>query len=109
MLEIQERSFVESHLLKKYEDIDGLKVIEEYLLFKGTDDVRETGKVASKKLEETALVFYGLKSNPTNKLFVGFYLEKWYRINGLRTANGSVKIPQDIFYKVDELNKSFRK
>lgn len=113
---ISENNFVPKQDIKTFGDIDGLKVIEELLLFKGVD-ICTTAKsihdkvntVPAKMLDDMALITYGLKVNVTNKLYVGFHLDKFYKRNGLVWHTGAqIIVPNDIYQRVNELNESFK-
>lgn len=109
MKTVSHQNLVDKETLKRYDDIDGLKVIEEYLLYKGTDDVGNRLFINIKLLEEMALIVYGLKSNSTNKLYVGWYLDKFYKRNNLFGKDRRlIKIPEDIFEKVDKIHAQYR-
>ena len=107
-MEIKNKNFVNPDTIKTYSEIDGLRVIEECLLFKGTDYVRVRMSIPIKHLEDTALVVYGLSVTATNKLYVGMHLDKFYKRNGMVATAGNIKIPVDIFKRVDELHKSYQ-
>lgn len=105
-MRIADKHRVDADTLKIYEGIDGLKVIEDYLLFKGTDNyVHRT--IALSKLEKMAHITYALKVNPTNKLYVGTHLERYYRRADLFTSKG-IRIPEDIFQRVAALYNGFK-
>ncbi len=104
----QEKNFVDKRTIKLFDEINGLKVIEEYLLYKGTDHVRNSRLVHISHLEKMAHIEYELKVNATNKLYVGWYLDRYFRHNDLFGKDGYVKIPTDIFERVDALHKQFK-
>jgi hypothetical protein len=108
MKKIDRKNFVAEEDIEAYEQIDGLKVIEELLLFKGVEIATATKTVSQKYLDDMALVTYGLKVNATNKLYVGMILDKYYHRAGLVTARGSIKVPDDIYNRVKELNDSYK-
>lgn len=109
MKQISNRNIVDKETLSRYDDIDGLKVIEEYLLFKGTDDVKRGGCILLKSLEKMALITYGLKVNATNSLYVGWHLDKFFKRAGLfRNSMLDVSIPNDIYDRVAVLHKEFK-
>lgn len=107
-MNISERDRAAKELLKVYEDIDGFEVIKELLLHKGESVCRDL-RVDKKLLDQMALIVYGLKSNPTNKLYVSFTLDRFYRRNDLVTPNGSIKVPVSIYDEVERINNQFRK
>jgi hypothetical protein len=105
---IKNNDRVDESIIKTYQEIDGLKVIEDYLLFKGTDYISDDLEVKLKHLEDMALISYGLKVTATNRLYVGLYLEKFYKRNQI--INGSIVfIPKSIFDKVKEIHERFKK
>jgi hypothetical protein len=107
MKTVDSKNIVDRETLKVYDDIDGLKVIEDYLLFKGTSK-KENG-IHLSDLEKMALITYGLKVNATNKLYVGWHLDKFYKRNGLfRQGMKVVDIPADIYDRVDAIHKQYR-
>lgn len=107
-MNISERNRAAKELLKVYEDIDGFEVIKELLLHKGESVCRDL-RVDKKLLDQMALIVYGLKSNPTNKLYVGFALDRFYRRQDLVTPNGSIKVPVNIYDDVEKINNQYRK
>lgn len=109
MKTIESKKFVDKDTIRLYEQIDGLEVIEQYLLFKGTDHLRGHPFVTKKALDEMAHIHYGLKVNATNKLYVGMYLDKFYKRADLVSSNGKIKVPIEIFIKVDEIHKPYKK
>lgn len=107
-MNISNRNRADKELLKVYEEIDGLEVIKELLLHKG-ENVCQDLRVDKKLLDQMALIIYGLKSNPTNKLYVGFALDRFYRRYDLVTPNGSIKVPVNIYDEVEKINNQYRK
>ena len=110
---IEKKDTVDAETYKTYESIDGLKLIEEYLLFKGTDNFRTSMKIPLSELEKMAYLEYRLKVNATNKLYVGMFLDRFYIRNGLYSekkgnGNASITIPKEIFNKVDEIHKKYK-
>jgi hypothetical protein len=103
------RNFVDAQTLHTYNDIDIFKVIEEVLLFQGTDAHRKSMTLRMSDIERTCLIVYNLKVNATNKLYVGMHLDKQVHRNDLRSNNGTIKIPRKIFDKVDEIHKQYQK
>lgn len=108
-MKVDKNNFVTPEQIKAYEQIDGLKVIEDLLLFKGIEVAGINKVVSAKLLDDMALVSYGLKVNATNKLYVGMNLDKYYRRAGLVCDSGKVKVPVDIYNRVKELNDSYKK
>lgn len=107
-MDITEKSFISNEKLKLFNDVDGFEVIEQLLLFKGEDYYGEIKVIPFKALEDMALVHYGLQITPTNRLYVGTYLMKFYKKNDLIQANGKIKIPLSIYEKAQGINQKFR-
>jgi hypothetical protein len=107
-MKVEQRNFVDAQTLHTYNDIDVLKVIEEALLFKGTDAFRETRVIRLTELEDVCLVTYNLKVNQTNKLYVGMHLDKQIHRKDLLKSKGVVKIPKEIFDRVEAVHAKFR-
>lgn len=109
-MNVNSKNKVAAQDLKTYAEIDGLEVIEELLLFKGESICggREVRRVSSKLLDDMALVTYGLKSNATNKLYVGMALDKYYQRAGLVHKSGTIIVPVEIFDRVKEINDQYR-
>lgn len=105
---ISDRDRVNKETLDVYENIDGFEVIKELLLHKG-EDICKDMRVNIKYLEQMALIVYGLKVNPTNKLYVGYALDRFYRRKDLVTPGGRIKVPVQIFDEVKALNDKYRK
>lgn len=105
---VNTKDFVEKDLIKTYEEIDGLTVIEELLLFKGCEIAGATKIVHKKYLDDMALIVYNLKVNPTNRLYVGMQLDKFYLRNDLVCDSGRVKVPVEIYNRVKTLNDSYK-
>lgn len=100
--------------IKKYDEINGHDVIRETLLFKGCEICSEKASVRylqKKYLEETALYLYGLKVNATNKLYVSYSLDIYWRRNDLLlTGVGEyVVVPEDIYNECKKINDSYKK
>jgi len=95
---------------EKFPVIDGLDVIEQYMLFKGEHVAFEHEnkmRVAFKPLIEMAIVHYGLKLNATNKLKVRFDLEKFFMRRGMMFQE-VVEFPKQLYVRVAEINNEFR-
>jgi hypothetical protein len=103
-MRIDKNNFVTPDQLKAYEEIDGLKVIEELLLYKGVEVAGANKTVSAKLLDEMALVTYSLKVTATNKLYVGLNLDKFYKRAGLTCDSGKIKVPAEIYDRVKALN-----
>jgi hypothetical protein len=95
--------------LKVYDDIDVFHVIEETLLTRGCDIVKNN-LIHKDWLDDIALVVYGLKSNATNKLYVGTALDRLYRKHGLISTSRDkhVIVPAEIYEKVLAINNSYK-
>jgi hypothetical protein len=115
---IKDANRVEPETLRTYEEMDGLKVIEELLLFKGEEIcMRHKGQlmVSMDDLEKMAHITYGLKVNASNKLYVAMHLFRYYKRADLIPDDSTVRlrkyiiVPNDIFDRVKELNDQFRK
>lgn len=105
---IDRKNFVSGDYIKTYEDIDGLLVIEELLLFKG-EKICENGMCVSlKMLDDMALISYNLKVNATNRLYVGIFLDKFYHRNGLVLSGGKIRVPKGIYEKVKAINSQYK-
>lgn len=106
---IDAKNFVEKNLLNVYQEVDGFYVIENLLLFKGCDIAGATKCVYKKHLDQIALLVYNLKSNPTNKLYVGLVLDRFYLENDLVTSSGKIRVPTSIYEKVKAINNQYKK
>jgi hypothetical protein len=96
----------------KKEEIDGYKVIEEFLLTKGEQVVSQEMKIPFKPLIDFGLIIYGKKANATNKLAMKFDLERFFmrkcssELSGVETR--SVKVPKEIYERVKAMNDQYR-
>jgi hypothetical protein len=96
----------------KTEEIDGYRVIEEFLLTKGEDVVSKESKIPFKPLIDFALIVYGLKVNMTTRTSMKFSLERFFmrkcsgEISGTDTRY--VKVPSDIITRVKSINDQYR-
>ena len=108
MKTIENKEIADKELLNVYDNIDGLLVIEELLLHKGEDYVISEMRVQKKLLEDMALIVYGLKSSQTNRLYVGFALDRYYKRADLVAPNGTIKVPIKIYEKVKTINDKYR-
>lgn len=97
---ITEKDRVSADDAKFYSEIDGLVVIEELLRFKGLEVIDKNKTVALKSLEDVAHIHYRLKRGATNKLYVGYFLDRFYRRNGLKVSSERVTVPDAIAEKV---------
>lgn len=114
MKEIENKNKVDINTIKKYDEINGHDVIRETLLYKGCEICSEKSSVRylqKKHLEETALYLYGLKVNATNKLYVGYALDIYWRRNDLLPIDksGYIVVPEDIYNECKKINDSYRK
>ena len=115
MKAIENKNKVDINTIKKYDEINGHDVIRETLLFKGCEICSEKASVRylqKKYLEETALYLYGLKVNATNKLYVSYALDIYWRRNDLLPTidkGGYVVVPEDIYNECKKINDSYKK
>lgn len=115
MKSIENKNKVDIKTIEKYNEINGHDVIRETLLFKGCEICSEKGSVRylqKKYLEETALYLYGLKVNSTNKLYVSYALDIYWRRNDLlpmTDKRGYVVVPDDIYNECKKINDSYKK
>ena len=108
---IQANEFVKQELIKTYQEIDGVQVIEDLLLFKGVEICSERGLghvVSLKQLERMALVTYGLRHSKTTTLYVGMHLDKFYRRADLIHKIGEIIVPKEVYDRVKKLNDSYK-
>lgn len=110
---IEDKNKVSEDRIRLYQEIDGLKVIEDLLLFKGVQVCHERGlgyAVSRKHLDDMALVSYGLTVNSTNKLYVTFHLDKFYRRADLvdEKHTTEVIVPKYIYEGVKTLNDRYK-
>lgn len=111
---IKDIMFYGQRTLEDYREMDIEKIIEEFLLAKGTwykspskkEEPKPINKeVTAKSLVTPGLMVYGLKDNPTNRRAVEYYCERWGRVNQNISIDGVIRIPKDIWDKVDEYNR----
>lgn len=102
--------------IKEYRDMEIEKIIEEYLLTKGTwykspfknEKPKQINKeVSAKSLVSSGLFVYGLKDNPTNKRAVEYYCERWGHIHQIIGEHGVIRIPEDLWNRCDEYNRIY--
>jgi hypothetical protein len=110
MKHLNEKNFVDKETLKAYDGIELMEVIEELLFFKGVDICNSERMAPKKLLEEIALIHYNLKSNPTNKLYVGWVLDRLLLRNNLASDKRTTmfKVPKAIFDKVKAENDKYK-
>lgn len=114
MKTILNQNKVDITTIEKYDEINGHDVIRETLLFKGCElcsNIASVWYIQKKHLEETALYLYGLKVNATNKLYVGYVLDRYWRRNDLQffDRKGYVIVPEDIYNECKKINDSYKK
>lgn len=97
---------------QKKEEVNGYKVIEEFLLTKGEEIVSAKMTIPFKPLIDFGLIVYGMKVNATNRLAMKFDLEKFFMRNCAGELYGtetkSVKVPQDVYDRVKSINNQYR-
>lgn len=114
MKAIENKNRVDIKTIEKYDEINGHDVVRETLLFKGCEICSEKASVRylqKKYLEETALYLYGLKVNATNRLYVSYVLDRYWRRNDLLPfdVKGYVIVPEDIYDECKKINDSYKK
>lgn len=114
MKTILNQNKVDITTIEKYDEINGHDVIRETLLFKGCElcsNIASVWYIQKKYLEETALYLYGLKVNATNKLYVGYVLDRYWRRNDLQPFDmkGYVIVPEDIYNECKKINNSYKR
>ncbi len=114
MKTIEDKNRVDIKTIEKYDEINGHDVIRETLLYKGCEHCSEIASIRyiqKKYLEETELYLYGLKVNATNKLYVGYVLDGYWRRNDLQPFDmkGYVIVPEDIYNECKKINDSYKK
>lgn len=111
---IKSNMFYGDPTIKEYRDMEIEKIIEEYLLTKGTwykspfksEKPKQINKeVSAKSLVSSGLFVYGLKDNPTNRRAVEYYCEKWGHIHQIIGENGVIQIPEYLWNRCDEYNR----
>lgn len=111
---IKNNMFYGEPTIKEYRDMEIEKIIEEYLLTKGTwykspfknEKPKQINKeVSAKSLVSSGLFVYGLKDNPTNRRAVEYYCERWGHIHQIIGEHGVIRIPEDLWNRCDEYNR----
>lgn len=111
---IKNNMFYGEPTIKEYRDMEIEKIIEEYLLTKGTwykspfknEKPKQINKeVSAKSLVSSGLFVYGLKDNPTNKRAVEYYCERWGHIHQIIGEHGVIRIPEELWNRCDEYNR----
>lgn len=97
-------------MLKYYEDMSVVDIIEETLLARGCGIVSSDMTVSKAELEKTALYLYGLKASATNKLYVGLVIDRCCLQNDLASdkSDKRVRVPEVIYNKCKKINDSFK-
>lgn len=113
MRTIENKDRVDKNTIEKYDQINGHDVIRETLLFKGCEICYEIASVRylqKKYLEDTAFYLYGLKVNATNRLYIGYVLDRYWRRNDLQPFDmkGYVIVPEDIYNECKRINESYK-
>lgn len=98
---------------KKTDNVDGLHVIEQFLLTKGEQMVNKDMKVPFKPLIDFGLVCYNKKVSTTTRAAMKFDLERFFMRRCLGELTQSwetkyVKVPQDLYDKVKAINDQYR-
>lgn len=114
MKTILNQNKVDITTIEKYDEINGHDVIRETLLFKGCEICHDTlylHLIKKKYLEDTAFYLYGLKVNATNRLYIGYTLDRYWRRNDLLPpdVNGYVVVPNDIYNECKKINDSYKR
>jgi len=107
---IDKKNFIDNETLKTYQEINGLDVIRELLLFKSHKVCEKKDNylvVRKKDLDDIALILYRLKSNQTNKLSVSFYLEKFFHRSFLFVDKTFIKVPDDIYTQCKKIDDKY--
>ena len=111
MKKIEDKDRVDDKTLQTYEEMNLDDIIRETLLCKGEQVVTDDGCIRKSCLEDTALWLYGLKSNATNKLYVGLNIDRMCQRTGLchEKTDKLVRVPMDIYNEAKAINDSYRK
>ena len=111
---IKDNMFYGLPTLKEYRNMEIEKIIEEFLMTKGTwykspfknEKPRPINKeVNVKALVSSGLFVYELKDNATNRRAVEYYCERWGHIHQIISNDGVIRIPDEIWNKCDEYNR----
>jgi hypothetical protein len=93
-------------------EVNGFKVVEEFLLTKGEGIVDSNMRIPFKPLIDFGLIVYNKKANATNRLAMKFDLERFFMrkcqgiLSGVETRY--VKVPKEIIDRVKATNDRFR-
>ena len=110
---IKQELFYSEPTLKDYREMNIERIIEEFLLTKGTwshspfkDEEKQpiNQTVTAKSLVMSGLFFYRLKNNPANRKAVEYYCEQWAHINQIIDEHGVITIPVALWKKCDDYN-----
>lgn len=111
---IKSNMFYGDPTINDYREMEIEKIIEEFLLTKGTwykphtknGEPKPVNKeVSAKALISSGLFVYGLKDNPTNRKAVEYYCERWGHIHQIISDNGVIHIPEELWNRCDEYNR----
>lgn len=101
--------------MKEKEQVDGFKVVEEFLLTKGEDILGGDHKnfLYFKPLIDFGLIVYGQKINSTNRAAMKFDLEKFFIRAAVATKQNNydiayITVPKDIIERVKIENDKYR-
>ncbi|MFR9165012.1 MAG: hypothetical protein ACLVKO_01840 [Dysgonomonas sp.] len=108
MKKVDNKDKVNRELLDLYDSVDGYDVMKELMLCRGEDVICRDLRVQFKDLLDMALILYGLKVNSTNKLYISYSLNRFYKKEALVTPNGSIKVPVKIYDEVKTINDKYR-
>lgn len=110
MKEIAAKNRVDKETLQKYDDINIFDAIRETLLCKGESVCSKDMFIPKSLVEDSVLYLYDLKSNPTNRLYVGMTIDRQCIQNDLCCEKNSkfVKVPKEIYDEVKAINDSYR-
>lgn len=96
----------------KWPEIDGIKIIEEYLLTKG-EQIVVNDQILFKPIIDFGLIVYGLKVNATNRTAMQFDLERFFMRRCMGELSGTetkfINVGKDTFEKVKKINDQYRK
>ena len=113
---IKNNMFYGEPTIKEYRDMEIEKIIEEYLLTKGTwsrycswckDDmpIPINKKISPKDLISSGLFVYGLKDDPTNTRAIEYYCERWANITQMWDGL-EIRVPSDLWNRCNEYNRA---
>lgn len=110
MKKVETKNRVDKETLQKYDDINIFDAIRETLLCKGEFVCSKDMFIPKSLIEDSVLYLYDLKSNPTNRLYVGMIIDRQCLQNDLCREKNSkfVKVPKGIYDEVKAINDSYR-